>query len=175
MTTEHQDNTAEANGLEIAVVGMAGRFPGANSVEQYWANLRSGVESIVRYTDAELRQAGVAESQIANPNYIKSGAPLENMEMFDAAFFGFSPHQAEIMDPQHRHFLECVWEALEDAACDPENYRGSIGIFGGSGHNSYMPYNLFTNPEIMNSDGFFLVRHTGNDKDFFNNPRFLRT
>jgi len=86
--------------------------------------------------------------------------------MFDAGFFGFNPLEASIMDPQHRHFLEVSWEALENAGHTPKSFPGSIGVFGGSGYNAYMPYNLFTNPGLMESSGYFLVRHTGNDKDF---------
>jgi acyl transferase domain-containing protein/thioesterase domain-containing protein len=151
---------------DIAVVGMAGRFPGARTVHEYWNNLRNGVESLQRFTDAELLAAGVPASVLSHPNYVKAGAVLPDMEMFDAPFFGFSPREASIMDPQHRHFLECSWEALESAGHLPEKFNGSIGVFGGSGHNAYMPYNLMSNPKLMASVGFFLVRHTGNDKDF---------
>ncbi|RMG97446.1 MAG: SDR family NAD(P)-dependent oxidoreductase [Chloroflexi bacterium] len=153
-------------GTEIAVVGMACRLPGADNVEQFWENLRNGVESIRFYTDEELRAAGVSESLLKNPNYVKAGAPLDEMEMFDAGFFGFGPRDAAIMDPQHRHFLECAWEALEYAGYDPKRFDGAIGVFGGSGHNAYLPYNLLTNPDLVNTVGFFLLRHTGNDKDF---------
>lgn len=154
------------HGSEIAVVGMAGRFPGANTPDEFWENLRNGVESITFYTDDELRANGVSEALLRNPHYVKAGAPLVNMEMFDAGFFGFSQRDASVLDPQHRHFLEVSWEALENAGYDPFRYEGPIGVFGGSGHNAYMPYNLLTNPDLMNSMGFFLVRHTGNDKDF---------
>ena len=151
---------------DIAVVGMAGRFPGARNIREYWNNLRSGVESVQRFTDEELLAAGVQPVVLRNPNYVKAGAVLPDMEMFDAAFFGFSPREASIMDPQHRHFLECSWEALENAGHMPERFDGSIGVFGGSGHNAYMPYNLLTNPKLVSQVGFFLIRHTGNDKDF---------
>ena len=151
---------------DIAVVGMAGRFPGARNIEEYWNNLRSGVESLTTFSDEELVAAGVSPALLSNPNYVKRGAVFPDMEMFDAPFFGFSPREASIMDPQHRHFLECAWEALEDAGHVPDRFPGAIGVFGGSGHNAYMPYNLMTNPKLMQAVGFFLVRHTGNDKDF---------
>ncbi len=151
---------------DIAVVGMAGRFPGARNIGEYWDNLRNGVESLQRFSDEELLAAGVSASVLSQPNYVKAGAVLPDMEMFDAPFFGFSPREASIMDPQHRHFLEVSWEALENAGHVPETFGGSIGVFGGSGHNAYMPYNLMTNPKLMQSVGFFMVRHTGNDKDF---------
>lgn len=156
----------EAAATDIAVVGRALRVPGARNVREFWNNLRNGVESVRRLSDAELLAAGVDPAVLADPNYIKAGAPLEGMELFDAGFFGFSPREASIMDPQHRHFLEVAWEALEDAGHVPEGFSGRIGVFGGSGMNAYMPYHLFTNPKLMNASGLFLVRHTGNDKDF---------
>ncbi len=163
MTDPHSGETLDS---AIAIVGMAGRFPGARNVGDFWRNLRDGSESIVRYTDAELKAAGVPASLLAHPDYVKAGAPLADMELFDAGFFGFSPLDASIMDPQHRHFLECCWEALERAGHDPARFAGAIGVFAGSGHNAYFPYNLLTNPELVQQVGFFLLRHTGNDKDF---------
>ena len=162
----NQNLLDQFNGEEIAVVGMAGRFPGAETIDDYWRNLHAGVESITTYTDDELRAAGVSEDLLANPGYVKSGKPLDSMEMFDAGFFGFGPRDAAILDPQHRHFLECSWEALEHAGYDPARFDGSIGVFGGSGHNAYLFYNLLSNPSLLESVGFFLLRHTGNDKDF---------
>lgn len=151
---------------DIAVVGMAGRFAGARNIGEYWHNLRNGIESISTFTEEELLAAGVDPAQLADPHYVRAGSVLPDMEQFDAAFFGLNNREASIMDPQHRHFLECAWEALENAGHVPESFQGSIGVFGGSGHNAYMPYNLMTNPKLMSSVGFFLVRHTGNDKDF---------
>ncbi len=159
------DNTAALD-TDIAVVGMAGRFAGARSIDEYWNNLRNGVESFSAFSETELAAAGVNPAELADPNYVKVGAVLPDMEEFDAKFFGFSPREASIMDPQHRHFLEVAWQALENAGHVPEKFGGSIGVFGGSGHNAYLPYNLLTNPKLMASVGFFLVRHTGNDKDF---------
>lgn len=164
--TEPLDSSHYDADTDIAVVGMAGRFAGARDIRAYWQNLRDGVESLTRFTDEELLAAGVDPADLADPNYVPVGAVLPGMEEFDAAFFGFSPREAAIMDPQHRHFLECAWEALENAGHMPEHFPGAIGVFGGSGHNAYMPYNLMTNPKLMSSVGFFLVRHTGNDKDF---------
>jgi acyl transferase domain-containing protein/thioesterase domain-containing protein/acyl carrier protein len=151
---------------DIAVVGMAGRFAGARSIDEYWNHLRDGVESLTTFSEAELAAAGVGPAELADPNYVRVGAVLPDMEEFDARFFGFSPREASIMDPQHRHFLEVAWSALENAGHMPATFDGSIGIFGGSGHNAYLPYNLLTNPKLMQQVGFFLVRHTGNDKDF---------
>ena len=149
----------------VAIVGMAGRFPGARDIGEFWRNLRDGVESIRALSDVELRQAGVSAEEIANPDYVKSGAILEDLDLFDASFFGFSPRDASIMDPQHRHLLECAWEALEHAGHPAEKFAGSIGVYAGSGMNTYLIYNLLTNRRLMESAGLFLIKQTGNDKD----------
>ena len=164
--TPNQHLLDQLEGTEIAVVGLALRVPGANNSDQYWDNLKHGREALTQYSDDDLRQAGVSEADINNPHYVKNGAPIQNIALFDAGFFGFSPRDAAIMDPQHRHFLEVCWEALEHAGCDPSRYPGAVGVFGGSGHNAYLPYNLLSNPNLLDSVGFFLLRHTGNDKDF---------
>ena len=104
----------------VAIIGMAVRFPGAASLEQFWENLRDGVESISFFTDEELLAGGVDPALLADPAYVRARAVLDGVEDFDAAFFGFTPREAEVMDPQHRVLLECAWEALEDAAQDPE-------------------------------------------------------
>ncbi len=155
-----------ASDNDIAIVGMAVRLPGAQSPEEYWYNLRNGVESVRFYTDDELIAAGVKRDALLRPNYVKAGAPLDQMEHFDAEFFGFSPKEAAIMDPQHRQFLEACWEALEDSGHMPERFDGAVGIFAGSGMAAYFAQNLITNPELVRSVGMFLLRHTGNDKDF---------
>jgi acyl transferase domain-containing protein/thioesterase domain-containing protein len=149
----------------IAIVGMAGRFPGARNVAEFWQNLKNGVEAIRPFSDAELLAAGVSAEELAQSEYVKSGVVLQDLDMFDAAFFGFSPKDASIMDPQHRNFLECAWEALEDAGHAPGSFEGSIGVYAGSGMNSYMIHNLLTNPRLLASAGLFLIRQTGNDKD----------
>ena len=117
-------------------------------------------------SDEELLARGVTRAKLADPNYVKAANILPDMECFDAGFWGFSPKDAAILDPQHRHFLECAWEALEDAAHMPEDFDGRIGVFAGSGMQAYMPYNLLSNPELVQEIGLFLLRHTGNDKDF---------
>ncbi|HKY36606.1 MAG TPA: SDR family NAD(P)-dependent oxidoreductase [Polyangiaceae bacterium] len=151
---------------DVAIVGMAARLPGAADVFEFWSNLYGGVESIRDLSDEELRQAGVDQATLQDPNYVRRAARLDRLELFDAAFFGFSKREASVLDPQHRHFLEVCFEALESAGIAPEAFGGPIGVFAGSGMNAYMPYNLFTNPELMRSMGLFLARHTGNDKDF---------
>lgn len=152
--------------LHIAVVGMSARFAGANTPEEYWRNIRDGVECITDFSDEELRARGVPESLLRDPHYVKRAPVLDRMEYFDAPFFGLNPKEGAIMDPQQRHFLECAWEALEDAGQPPEKFEGPVGVFAGNGMHAYMMYNLISNPELMESEGLFLVRHTGNDKDF---------
>ena len=105
---------------KIAVIGMAGRFPDAPNIETFWKNLCAGVESVTRFTDEQLLSAGVEPSLVQAPNFVKAGVLLDGVELFDARFFGYTPREAELTDPQHRLFLECAWEALEDAGYDPE-------------------------------------------------------
>ena len=145
---------------------MACRVPGANSPAEFWVNVRDGVESIVRLSQSQLRAAGVSPALLEDPNYVPVRAELSSPTCFDAGFFGFSPREAAMLDPQHRHFFACAWEALEDAGCVPERFDGSIGVFAGSGHNAYLARNLLSNPALVASVGEFLLRHTGNDKDF---------
>ncbi len=114
---------------DVAIVGMAGRFPGASTVDAFWRNVRDGIESVTEYSDAELRAAGVDPDLLSDPNYVKAGLPLDGFDLFDASFFGFSPKDAAIADPQHRIFLEVAWEALENAGIDAERFQGSIGVF----------------------------------------------
>ena len=149
----------------IAIVGMAGRFPGARNIAQFWQNLSNGVESLTVLTDEELLQAGVDPASLRDPAYVKTAAVLDDFDRFDASFFGLSPRDAAIMDPQHRVFLECAWEALEHAGWSPDRFPGSIGVYAGSGMNSYLMFNLLPNPELMRSAGLFLLKQTGNDKD----------
>ncbi|HEX5884729.1 MAG TPA: type I polyketide synthase, partial [Pyrinomonadaceae bacterium] len=138
---------------EIAIIGMACRFPGANDLTEYWRNLRNGVESITFFTDEELKRAGVDTARLSAPNFIKAKGVIENADAFDASFFGFTPREAEIMDPQHRLFMECVWTALENAGYDPESYEGSIGLYGGEGMNTYLLFNLMSNRDLLDSVG----------------------
>lgn len=156
----------ESTENDIAIVGMACRFPGANTPDEFWSNLRNGVESLSSLSDEALLAAGVSKELLSNPNYVKSGMFLDEFDAFDAEFFGFSPLDAKILDPQHRHFLECSWEAFEDAGYVPGESDGAVGVFAGSGYNAYLSQNLLTNKELLDDVGFFLLRHTGNDKDF---------
>jgi len=147
----------------IAIIGMSGRFPGASDLQEFWTHLCRGAECIRSYSAEELASAGVDAKVLSHPNFVNAGAPLENSEMFDAGFFGFSAHEAEAMDPQRRVFLECVWHSLEDAACDPTLLAGPIGIFAGSSLSSYF-HQAMSNSDLMSAvDAFQLL--IGNDKD----------
>ncbi len=151
---------------DIAIVGMALRVPGARNVAEFWQNLRDGVESIRTFSADDLIAEGEDPERIHHPNYVPRGADLSDMEMFDAEFFGLNPKEAAIMDPQHRHFLECAWEAMEDAGRTPNNQPGPVGIFAGCGMGSYFYFNVCSNRNLIDQVGMFLLRHTGNDKDF---------
>src|ERR1700688_3653119 len=125
----------------IAIVGMAGRFPGAKNIDEFWRNLCGGVESISRFDEAELEDGFSAEIRHAD-NFVKARPILQNVEQFDAPFFSMHAREAELTDPQHRLFLECSWEALEDAGYDPATYAGPIGVFAGSSPNTYFLHNV---------------------------------
>jgi acyl transferase domain-containing protein/thioesterase domain-containing protein len=150
----------------IAIVGMAAHLPACRTIADYWRLLKEGRHATRWLSDEELLTAGVAAEDLADPNYVRAANVLPDMEMFDAEFFGFSPKEAAILDPQHRHFLELCWEVLEDAGHMPDRFEGAIGIFAGAGMQAYLPYNLLTNQELVKEVGLFLLRHTGNDKDF---------
>ncbi|CAM2984090.1 Acyl transferase domain-containing protein [Paracoccus aminovorans] len=151
---------------DIAIVGMAAQLPGAAGVAEYWDNLCKGVESIQRIPQADLLARGESRARMADPNYVPSAAILGQFDEFDAEFFGLSPKEAAIMDPQHRKFLETCWHALEDAAHVPERFAGNIGVWAGCGAGSYYYWNVCSNRDLVDGVGHFLLRHTGNDKDF---------
>ncbi len=147
----------------IAIIGMSGRFPGARSVAELWQNLCDGVESLRPLTAEESRAAGV-DPERAHER-VMAGGIVEDTDLFDAAFFNIYPKEAQILDPQHRLFLECAWHALEDAGYDPETYPGSIGVFAGCYWNTYVLSMLKTNPEFFAALAP-LQAEIGNDKDY---------
>lgn len=122
---------------DIAIVGMSCRMPGARNIDEFWRNLAGGIESITRLSDEEIVQSGVPRAHVSASNYVKAAPLLEEPGGFDAPFFGFSPMEARMIDPQHRILLELAWEALEDAGCDSGRYRGRIGVFTGAAMNTY--------------------------------------
>jgi acyl transferase domain-containing protein len=150
------------NEFDIAIVGMAGRFPGARNVDEFWHNLAEGVESITRLSDQEILESGVPPSYLSNPSYVKAAPILEEPGHFDAAFFGFSPMEAKTMDPQHRILLELAHEALEHAGYDPNRYKGRIGAFTGAALNTYF-MNVGLNRRLVEE---YIPTLIGNDKDF---------
>ncbi len=145
---------------------MAVRLPDAATLDEFWRNLRDGIESVKRFTEAELLEAGESPALIVDPDYVRARPVLANIDQFDAPFFGMSPQDAAVMDPQHRVFLEVGYEALEHAGHDPSRFAGNIGVFATCGMNTYMMYHLVTNRRIMDTVGEWLVRHTGNDMNF---------
>ena len=151
---------AETTGLEIAVIGMNGRFPQANTLDQFWQNLCNGTESITRFSKEDLLDAGVDPALIEHPDYVPAAAVLDHIDQFDAAFFGYNPHEAAIIDPQQRLFLEVAWAALEDAGINPDTTDSLIGVYGGVGLSNYL-LNVYSHPELSQ----FLIL-LGNDKDF---------
>lgn len=142
-------------GRAIAVVGMAGRFPGASDVPSFWTNLCEGRETVTFFSPADLAAAGIMDSLYRRENYVAAKGKLDGVELFDAEFFGVSEQEATIMDPQHRIFLECAWEALEDAAYDSTRFDGRIGVYGGVGINTYLLGSVARDPatfEMLISD-----------------------
>jgi len=149
----------------IAIIGMSGRFPGAKNLGEFWRNLKDGVESVSFFSDEELESSGIDPSLLRDPRYVKAKAVLQDVELFDASFFGVNPREAEIIDPQHRLFLECASEALEGAGYNPETYAGSIGVYAGVSMNTYLLNNLLSNKGLIEAVGGYQTM-LGNDKDF---------
>ncbi|MCI0485403.1 MAG: polyketide synthase, partial [Blastocatellia bacterium] len=161
MTDYKVDDIGE--NLDVAIIGMTGRFPGARNLDEFWRNLRDGVESITFFTDDELRRFGVSPEALRDPDFVKAGAVIEGADLFDANFFRYSPREAELLDPQHRIFLECSWEAIERAGYCPDTYKGLVGIFAGTSLSTYLLDNLLDNG-VASEDSFQVM--IGNDKDF---------
>lgn len=159
-------STADSAHDDIAIIGMAGRFPGANGVAEFWQNLIQGVESIRNLSEEELLRAGVPRRDVESPDYVPACPVLDDIDKFDAAFFGISPRDASVMDPAHRLFLEVAWQALENSGNTGLATEGRVGVFAGSGAPLYWMNNIRSHREITESMGEFLVRHTGNDMNF---------
>jgi amino acid adenylation domain-containing protein len=149
---------------EIAVVGMSCRFPGARGTDEFWSNLCAGVESISFFGEEELLRAGIPESVVRDPSYVRAYGAIPEAYAFDAAFFGVNPTEAQVMDPQQRVFLECAWSALEDAGYDPARFLGSVGVYAGSGSSPYL-WRVLRSPDLLASVGGDLAKF-GCDRDF---------
>src|SRR5262245_60345427 len=150
----------------IAIIGLSGRFPGAANVEELWANLISGKETISFFDEKQLAAAGVDLDEIRHRgNYVPARGILKDIEYFDAAFFGVQPAEAEIMDPQHRLFLEGAWEALERAGYAPNGVPGLVGVFTAATYNTYYQNFLSRGRDIIERMGS-LQTGIGNEKDY---------
>jgi acyl transferase domain-containing protein len=149
----------------IAVIGMAGRFPGCRSLEDFWTMVRDGVEVLEDFSDADLDAAGVSMSERSRPRYVRRGTALQDALLFDAGFFGIGPREAEFLDPQHRLFLECAWEAMEHAGYGPGTPAGRVGVYAGAAMNTYLPTYIMANPQVAEAVGPYQLM-LGNDKDF---------
>ncbi|MCP5150484.1 MAG: SDR family NAD(P)-dependent oxidoreductase [Chromatiales bacterium] len=147
----------------VAVVGVAGRFPGAADARALWRNLVGGVESVTFFDDETLRAAGVPDALLANPAYVRAKPVLDDAECFDAAFFGYTPREAELIDPQQRVFLECAWHAIEDAGHDPRGIAAPVGVFAGMSMSAYA-HSAAYRRAVGSRGGLDLV--LGTDKDF---------
>jgi acyl transferase domain-containing protein len=156
----------------IAIVGMSGRFPGSTDLDTFWDNLKSGTSSIVELSDEQLNIGPAERARLAgNPNYVRRAASVADADLFDAAFFGIYPNEAHVMDPQHRLFLECCWEAFEDSGYEPTTYPGPVGVFAGCYMNTYLLNSLEDHPAFIGAmaDSFHggeLKNELGNDKDY---------
>ncbi len=148
----------------IAIVGMAGRFPQSATISEFWENLRAGKECLTEFSEDDIVAAGISRKSLSGSR-VRARGVLERSEYFDAAFFSYSPREAEIMDPQQRVLLELAWSALEDAGYDPERPPGPIGVFAGSGINTYFPNNVVRNPDVLDAFGMFPAVVL-NEKDF---------
>jgi len=149
----------------VAVIGLAGRFPGARDLEDFWEKVRGGSELISFFSEEELTEAGVEPGLLARPGYVRAKAMLDGVDLFDAGFFGYTPREAEILDPQQRLFLEAAWEALENAGYDAQRAGGKVGVFAGQSFNTYLLENLWPNRRVMEAVGLFQTV-LGNDKDY---------
>ncbi|PTL83578.1 type I polyketide synthase [Vitiosangium sp. GDMCC 1.1324] len=154
-----------ANDAAVAVIGMAGRFPGAPTVEDYWRIIREGVDTFTRLTDEQLLESGVDPALLRDSSYVRRAALLDGVDRFDADFFGFSPREAEILDPQHRLLLECAHEALERAGHSTERSRARVGVFTSASTHGYYLTHLFGNARLRRVMGDFQLA-IANDKDF---------
>lgn len=160
--SKKKENREDLNG--VAIIGMSGRFPRAQNIDEYWQNLLNGIDCITFYRDEELIDAGIDPAVLANSNYVKAKGEVADVDMFDADFFGINPREAEVTDPQHRMILECAWEALEHAGYDSSKFGGRIGVYAGKSMDYYLLLNIFPRIKKEISAGS-LQAAVGNDKD----------
>jgi amino acid adenylation domain-containing protein len=157
------DSQRGLTGTEIAIVGMAGRFPGSRDVEELWRNLRDGVEAVRFPGPEELAARGLDPARLADPSWVKAASQMDGYDSFDDLFFGVNPREAELMDPQHRVLLECAWEALESAGYDPQNIAGRAGVYAGATLSTYLLFHLIGNPLTAGADPLQVVLGNASD------------
>ncbi|CAM2066018.1 Acyltransferase domain-containing protein [Sulfidibacter corallicola] len=160
------EELCQSGQANVAIVGMAVRLPGATTLDQFWKNLSEGVESISYFSKEELAAEGADPELLDDPDYIRAMAILDDFKSFDYGFFKFTPREAQLTDPQQRLFLECVWEALEQAGYDPKRFKGKIGVYGGVGVSFYLNEHLLPNHNLLENVGQMQV-FIGNDRDTF--------
>lgn len=161
----HITENMNENSSAVAIIGYAGRFPGAWDAEEFWENLRAGIESIRTFSDEDLANNGIPSASFQAPNYVKRGSPVPGAELFDADFFGITPREAALTDPQQRIFLETAWEALEHAGYAPGTFRDVVGVYAGASANTYFLERIAAQPEIGKIAAPLQLR-LGNEKDF---------
>jgi len=162
------DSDARSLHADIAIIGMAGTFPDAGDTDEFWQNIKNGVSSLHCYSDEELLAAGVDKNLLANPDYVKSGTTLPGIEEFDAAFFGLTPLEAAVLDPQHRLLLETAWHALENGGYPPEAFQGRVGIYAGASPSVYLQQHILPQRHRLPEVNDIRIRLS-------NDPEFLTT
>jgi phthiocerol/phenolphthiocerol synthesis type-I polyketide synthase E len=156
---------AQSSDAAIAIVGMAARVPGAGDIDQFWVNMTGGVESIATFEEEELRAAGIPDKHLRDPNYVRAAPVIDGVESLDAAYFGIAPREAELLDPQHRVFLEMCATGLQHAGYDPASYAGRIGVYAGAKENIYLKRNVEPDNALMRAAGE-LAAHISNNTDY---------
>jgi amino acid adenylation domain-containing protein len=162
--TQRASQIAAAGAEPIAIVGMAARLPGAADVEEFWRNLLDGRDSIRHFAVDEL-DTSIAASLRSDPNYVRARGVVDGYADFDAAFFGVSPREAELMDPQQRVFLELCWECIESAGYAPDATPSAVGVFGGMYNSTYFQRHVQHRPELVERLGEFQTM-LANEKDY---------
>ncbi|MDB5139424.1 MAG: ppsE [Mucilaginibacter sp.] len=157
-------NKTNTGNREVAIIGMSGRFPSANTIEEFWNLLTEGKEAISFFTNNEL-DPSISSDLKNDPAYVKARGLIDKADEFDAEFFGFNPRSAELMDPQQRIFLEIAWEVLESSGYLPHKYAGAVGVFAGCGYNTYFTNNVLAHPDLVEKTGQFNTRLL-NEKDY---------
>lgn len=164
MKEQSRNGSSGTDNGAVAIIGLSGKFPGARDIAEFWRNLCNGVEAISRFTAEEVIAAGVEPELLQDPNYVKAWGALDDIDRFDAQFFGYTPREAEVLDPQQRLFLEECWKGLENAGYDATKFQGLIGVYASMGMNTYAQYLKETSSSIGLAGDYRIM--ISNDKDF---------